>query len=90
MNRDPDNMVSGELSGFYRTLACPSSLLHVTFALTSTETHTEIMERFDELDELFRDFYADETRGDEKLVADYERQILAAKKVVKNRTIYSA
>lgn len=48
------------------------------------------MERFDELDELFRDFYADETRGDEKLVADYERQILAAKKVVKNRTIYSA
>lgn len=48
------------------------------------------MDRFEELQELFRDFCADENKGDEDLVAAYERQIITARNAARNRTIYSA
>lgn len=47
------------------------------------------MDRFDDFEEMFRDFCTDESRGDESLVAKYEREILAAKKASKIRTIYA-
>jgi len=47
------------------------------------------MDRFEDFEEMFREFCSDETRGEEPLVAKYEREILQAKKNAKNRTIYS-
>jgi len=48
------------------------------------------MDKFDEFNEAFRDFCADENRGDEDLVNKYERQLILAKKAAKNRMIYAA
>lgn len=53
------------------------------------ETHAELMERFEDFEEMFREFCMDETRGEEPLVAKYEKEIMAAKKMSKNRTIYA-
>ena len=47
------------------------------------------MDRFDDFEEMFREFVADESRGEEPLVAKYEKQIMAAKKASKVRTIYA-
>lgn len=55
-----------------------------------TETHAELMDRFEDFEEMFRDFCNDEGRGDENLIRKYEREILQAKKTAKNKTIYSA
>lgn len=54
------------------------------------ETHAELMDRFEDFEEMFRDFYTDESKGDENLISKYERQILMAKKAAKVKTIYSA
>ena len=54
------------------------------------ETHAELMDRFDNFEEMFRDFMTDEGRGDENLIRKYEREILLRKKTAKNKLIYSA
>lgn len=48
------------------------------------------MERFDDFEELFRDFCNDETKGDEHLVAKYERQIIRAKTAGRQRPIFAS
>lgn len=55
-----------------------------------TETHNELMDRFEDFEEMFRDFMTDEGRGDENLIRKYEREILLRKKTAKNKLIYSA
>lgn len=54
------------------------------------ETHNELMDRFEDFEEMFRDFMTDEGRGDENLIRKYEREILLRKKTAKNKLIYSA
>jgi len=54
------------------------------------ETHHELMDRFEDFEEMFRDFVTDEGRGDENLIRKYEKEILLQKKTAKNKMIYSA
>jgi len=54
------------------------------------ETHHELMDRFEDFEEIFRDFVTDEGRGDENLIRKYEKEILLQKKTAKNKMIYSA
>lgn len=44
-------------------------------AVVIDDNSAELMEKFDELDALFKDFCAEENRGNEKLVDQYERMI---------------
>ena len=54
------------------------------------ETHAELMDRFDNFEEMFRDFMTDESRGEEQLVAKYEKQIIRAKTAGRQRPIFTA
>lgn len=60
------------------------------YSLCNTETHHELMDRFEDFEEMFRDFVTDEGRGDENLIRKYEKEILLQKKTAKNKMIYSA
>ena len=48
------------------------------------------MDRFDNFEEMFRDFVTDESRGEEQLVAKYEKQIIRAKTAGRQRPIFTA
>lgn len=60
------------------------------YILYFAESHAELIDRFEDFEEMFRDFCTDENRGEENLIKKYEREILLAKKKANIKTIYTA